>query len=126
MEYNYITRMVATVGGYFGPNYIVEVNFLKGEMSWKESQSTFLEPSQEVHVRIVETDVHVLKEELRSCHILSWNNQYVNYDIVDGTEWSLDLRIGNKRRRMFGSNEYPEEWERFCGILKKWTGKPFE
>ena len=41
-----------------------------------------------------------------------WGKDYFNQDILDGTQWELVIdRKGKKRRRIFGSNDYPPNFK---------------
>ncbi|WP_433945541.1 hypothetical protein [Paenibacillus sp. SN-8-1] len=57
--------------------------------------------------------------------ILNWENEYIDYNTLDGTQWTLDIELEDRSIHIVGSNAYPEEWERFCKAIRKLTGKPF-
>lgn len=64
-------------------------------------------------------------EELKSIDILNWKSKYVDLDILDGTQWSLEIQMQGKKISKHGSNMFPETWEAFCKIVKKTSGKKF-
>ena len=49
-------------------------------------------------------------------NVWNWNKRYDNNLILDGTQWELLIkRKGRRKRRIFGSNDYPKEDK---GLLK--------
>lgn len=39
-----------------------------------------------------------------------WEPEYINYGIVDGTSWSIDVSGNGIRVRSEGANAYPKNW----------------
>ena len=51
--------------------------------------------------------------------VWSWNKEYNNDDILDGTQWELEIkREGRRKRRIFGSNAYPKPKGTFISFIK--------
>ena len=51
--------------------------------------------------------------------IWNWDKEYFNKHIMDGTQWELKIkRQGRRRRRIFGSNAYPEPNGTFTNFIK--------
>ena len=49
----------------------------------------------------------------------SWEKEYINSDIIDGTEWELRIkREGRRRRRINGLNAYPQPERIFNSFVK--------
>lgn len=49
-----------------------------------------------------------------------WNKDYFNQDILDGTQWELVIdRNGKRRRRIFGSNDYPPNFKLLIDAINK-------
>ena len=49
----------------------------------------------------------------------SWEKEYINSDIIDGTEWELRIkREGRRRRRISGLNAYPQPKGTFNSFIK--------
>ena len=49
-----------------------------------------------------------------------WGKDYFNQDIHDGTQWELVIdREGKKRRRIFGSNNYPPNFKILLDAINK-------
>ena len=51
--------------------------------------------------------------------VWSWEKEYINSDIIDGTEWELRIkREGRRRRRISGLNAYPQPKGTFNSFIK--------
>ena len=49
-----------------------------------------------------------------------WDKDYFNQDIHDGTQWELVIdRKGKRRRRIFGSNDYPPNFKILLDAINK-------
>jgi len=49
-----------------------------------------------------------------------WGKDYFNQDILDGTQWELVIdRKGKRRRRIFGSNDYPPNFKVLLDAINK-------
>ena len=52
--------------------------------------------------------------------VWSWEKDYNNDDVLDGTQWELTIkREGRRKRRIFGSNNYPKEDDRLLRLQKE-------
>ena len=52
-------------------------------------------------------------------NVWNWNKRYDNNLILDGTQWELLIkRKGRRKRRIFGSNDYPKEDDRLFRLQK--------
>jgi hypothetical protein len=122
-EYENIKRIEAFIGGYFGTSYTVEVEFERGKITWEASGDDF-EPA--LMIQMDNESMNTFKEAMSKCRILSWKNNYTDPHILDGTQWSLDIEFDDSRIEKSGSNTYPKEWKRFCKVIQKLTGKPFD
>ena len=51
--------------------------------------------------------------------VWGWKKDYYNEDVDDGVQWELKIkREGRRRRRIFGSNAYPEPKGTFNSFIK--------
>jgi len=49
-----------------------------------------------------------------------WDKDYFNQEVLDGTQWELVIdRIGKRRRRIFGSNDYPPNFKVLLDAINK-------
>ena len=58
-------------------------------------------------------------DEVDALKVWSWKKDYNNDDVLDGTQWELTIkREGRRKRRIFGSNAYPEPKGTFVSFIK--------
>lgn len=56
-----------------------------------------------------------------------WDKDYFNQDILDGTQWELVVdRKGKRRRRIFGSNDYPPNFKLLINAINNLAGTDIE
>ena len=49
-----------------------------------------------------------------------WNKDYFNQEVRDGTQWELIIdRKGKRRRRIYGSNDYPPNFKFLINAINK-------
>lgn len=57
--------------------------------------------------------------EVDALKVWGWKKHYNNNDVLDGTQWELTIkREGRRKRRIFGSNAYPEPKGTFDSFIK--------
>ncbi|MBG0765437.1 MAG: hypothetical protein H0S78_11300 [Tissierellales bacterium] len=60
-----------------------------------------------------------------SVDILSWDLEYIDSDILDGTQWDVIIVTNEKNIEVVGSNKFPEKWTKFCQLVREVSGKKF-
>ncbi len=120
-SYEDIKRIKASVGGYSGPNYEVEIDFVNGIATWKEGMYQELEHTKDLDAA---SSTKYIKE-LSNCRVLNWGQQYIEPCVLDGTQWSVEIDFDDACVCKYGSNAYPKEWKRFCRLIEKCVRKPF-
>ena len=57
--------------------------------------------------------------KIESIHFGKWEDSYYREDICDGTQWTLSYHYeGEIKRKIFGNNDYPDNWELFQNIMR--------
>ena len=57
--------------------------------------------------------------EVDALKVWGWEKDYNDDDVCDGTQWELTIkREGRRKRRIFGSNAYPEPKGTFDSFIK--------
>ena len=52
-----------------------------------------------------------------------WSKDYFNQEVLDGTQWELVIDCkGKRRRRIFGSNDYPPNFKLLLDAINKLAG----
>lgn len=46
-------------------------------------------------------------------------------DVLDGTQWEIEIIREGRNLKKYGDNSYPNEWEEFCKAIEKVSGKSF-
>jgi hypothetical protein len=116
-----ITKIKAFVGGYFGSNYNVEIDFVNLRVFWAEG---FNEEIQLVK-NITHTEAEDFVFKLQFTNLLNWKSKYVDIDILDGTQWSIDIETDKRKIHLYGSNKLPKTWIMFYSLIEDFIGKPF-
>lgn len=64
------------------------------------------------------------KKDIEEIKINSWNSEYLNSNILDGTQWEVKLKYKHRRLiEISGSNEFPDQWDWFIKIINKYIGE---
>lgn len=107
--------------GLFRPFVSVMLSFQEKSLVYRKSAELQDSPVQQVSIRFYprKWDVFAMPA-LRRCNFLAWRSRYVDPCVCDGVSWSMELRLrSGVRRRILGSNDFPEEWEHFQSFLEK-------
>lgn len=111
-----INKIVFSIGGYF--------------LGYETRTFTF---DEKVHVEVAKsilatekkyTVTHDLSKEdffkeLQELHIGEWDSDYTNHNVLDGTQWELEIDFsdGNRPVKIYGSNEYPYNFKALTELL---------
>lgn len=124
--YEYYSDIVTSirffVGGYFGGFTEVKIKKNdKGALVEVSSTPIIYEPTEPSQIttgkwyRIVNTLYNNL-------YLHEWKKSYVDLDVLDGTQWELDIKLTDKRVRHYsGSNEYPPYWKELVKIFREYA-----
>ncbi|MCD8502748.1 MAG: hypothetical protein LRY71_15145 [Bacillaceae bacterium] len=121
--YERIKGLKASVGGYFGGSYSVEVDLTTGSISWH-----YWDRGKVVDMEFKTTKEATVKkiiEELRVIDLLNWKREYKEPGVLDGTNWSVEIIRNGRNIKKYGENKYPDDWKAFCKLVRKITGKSF-
>ena len=52
-------------------------------------------------------------------YVHEWKKEYVDPEVLDGTQWHLEIKLGGRRKRTIdGSNAYPPYWSELKALLR--------
>ncbi|HZW25526.1 MAG TPA: hypothetical protein VFF26_08580 [Gallionella sp.] len=124
-----IKRFKFFIGGFHGPNHRFELN--GGALLYlADGEADVLKPSPLKWRNFI--------AKLDAQGVWTWKKYYNNRDVCDGTQWELDIVVGDKRVKSGGSNNYPglvkdpkilsfpensPQFDAFLAALKNLTGK---
>lgn len=88
------------ISGFTGPNY--EVRLVRGRLRYQSERagsSEMCAPTEEHWQQFWAT--------VQKCDLWNWAPRYDDFDICDGTQWGVEITLGERRLRSCGSNAYP-------------------
>ena len=120
--YGDIRGIKASVGGYFQGYYEIDIDFNSRKLSWNFS----LDPEDSSYSKTIrKATLERFVEGLKVVNLLNWKNRYIDLDILDGTQWNIEIEQASKIRKINGDNSFPKEWDKFCNLMKWVSGKDF-
>ena len=120
-----IKKLGASVGGYMGHSFSVEIDFKKASAKYDVYERGYKAKSTET-VILSESKIQAFLKTLEKVKITEWKENYPNPGIMDGTNWGIEIKFGdNKKFSSSGDNAYPGQWKTFCSAIKKLLGKDF-
>jgi len=103
-----------TVGGFFGGYKTVEIAIVDGTATYKILRNGLLNVDKKKSPAKKISGAWLKK--LDALKIFEWEKNYLS-DILDGEQWELTFKDGEKIYRGSGSNAYPDVWENFLDWL---------
>lgn len=84
---------------------------------------------EDVSLKIIEerTKSEII-DELREIHMGRWKRNYMNVHVLDGEEWSVEVRYTDGKKKKFdGCNGYPYNFDSFLEVMGiDWYGVPVD
>ncbi|MDC3114124.1 hypothetical protein OA513_00370 [Alphaproteobacteria bacterium] len=98
------------IGGYFSDRYEVYNCGLELIVTYNEMTSNKLK---------TEAQWANLWVEIDDINVWRWEKSYFDPDTHDGIQWELLIdRIGKRRRRISGSNKFPDGMRKFLKLIE--------
>jgi len=120
--YSKIKAIKASVGGYFGGYYNATIDLVNCETTWKFNEGGL----EETSTKSIQTGTaEKFIEQLKMVDLLNWKSKYIEPGVCDGTQWNVEIITNKRTIRKHGDNKFPEEWDLFCKLIAKTTGKKF-
>jgi hypothetical protein len=124
-------RLLFSLGGFEADG--IEVRLSGGQILYSNTVGPFpAQPPQGIHA--TEAQWCQFWQDLDRIGVWAWQPDYINPDVLDGTQWSLSLCHGGRELECEGSNAYPGSPEieypddgpfaDFLRALARLTGKP--
>ncbi len=109
------------IGGFFG-GYI-RIIWQNNKIHHQFFERNFYddeEPDEVLNVASPSTkDWEAFWQTVDTLKVWSWKKNYINRDVIDGTQWELRIkRKGRRRRIISGSNAYPQPNGTFNSFVK--------
>ena len=120
-----IKTLNASVGGYMGYSFAVEINFQKTLAEYKVFDRGY-EPKSTKTVKLSKIKIANFLKTLNTIKITEWKECYPNPGIMDGTNWGIEINFNNNEKLISsGDNAFPRQWKTFCNGIQELIGKDF-
>ena len=111
-DYRDIVRSIKfSVGGYFGGYTVVTIsqnNEGANVNVQKLPDGADIPENKQITKSKWNKIVNTLYSQL---YLNEWKKRFVDPQVMDGTQWSIDINLSNRRaRHYYGSNDYPPYW----------------
>jgi len=117
-EINNIIGFSFVCGGYFDGYPKIEVNIVENKvlciyhLPLKKKKKSF---------EISKVEWNEFIDEIINVNILTWKKRYSDPNIMDGTQWEININFQNgKKIEIHGNNDYPKEWDKFYEVVIKY------
>ena len=107
--YKEIQHITFSIGGYFQGEVNYKIDFETGQILKRVGQ-TNEETSTSFQIAIE-------RQRLIRTNLLDWKAQYVQKEIMDGEQWSIEIVTQSSTTKKYGSNQYPRDWGLFCYFI---------
>lgn len=117
-----IEYLYFSCGGYFSGTYTLRLERKSGSIFFSRTAPYLYPPvtGRLTASRKVSAERYLTR--LEALGIETWRDEYINYHILDGTEWELKYKTeGNELKKCTGINDYPENWKELNKIMDKLT-----
>jgi hypothetical protein len=133
IEIKSIRYLEFEIGGFFSTNYSITI---VGDFITFFSDPYRFDEGERQTKTVSAVALKLFISELNKLKVQQWKRKYVNYDILDGVQWSLAIQYNNlkHKKRIYGSNEYPGsitnlgeitiEFQEFLDALKTFIDEP--
>ena len=118
--YNKIIGLRASVGGYFEGYYDVTIHFQDRKLTWNYSLE-----GDSLEKELSDTDITTFMNGLKMVELLNWKRRYEEPEVLDGTQWEIEIIREKRNLKRSGSNKFPTEWDDFCASIRKISGEKF-
>ena len=114
-----VTAIKFNVGGFFdGHTEITIKKNEKGALVQVRTMPGYEEAPETKQITPLKWN-RIVNTLYSQMYLHEWKKKYVDPDVLDGTQWSLDIHLTNNRvRHYYGSNEYPPYWKELERIFR--------
>ena len=69
-------------------------------------------------VKVSDLDWQTFWNKIDLLGVWDWEKEYFDQDVMDGVQWELMIdKKGRQRRRIFGSNKFPKNFEALTNLI---------
>jgi len=124
----FIKELYFCVGGFFSPSHWIYLNDEKYGKALR-----YVSPDRPyIDIKSDAADCNIstipignkwaeFNKDLLMCYFIDWKDHYINQDILDGTQWQLNVTFDNGIKiKRYGSNAYPPHWKKLIVMFHKY------
>jgi hypothetical protein len=110
-----------SIGGYFGGYHSLSiVKTETGAVAAYNTPPFSIYNIQQIEKQLSTEEWLEFVHGLYRCYISDWKKRYVNLNVLDGTQWELEITfIDRKPLKCHGSNMFPPHWKKLLKVIKK-------
>mgnify|MGYP003611462848 FL=1 len=109
------------LGGYFGGYHDVTISKTITGALIEYRPPIGAKDATPIVKEILSVDWMSFVSDLYRCYVSDWKNHYVDPDILDGTQWELEIVFEDQSiMKRHGSNAYPPHWKKFISVFKEY------
>jgi hypothetical protein len=99
-------KLEFSIGGYAGPCHNVMLE--NGKLTYQHSnEGIYFNPNEATEIIPTERKWINFKKKLDIIDVWGWEARYYDPNVLDGTQWGLEIDYGIKKISTSGSNSYP-------------------
>lgn len=110
------TRLILSIGGFHAPHY---------EVRWQRGRLWYGTDGSKVTITPSAPDWETFWTAMDQIDVWGWQPRYDDQEILDGTEWSIEISDEARSVRSYGSNAYPHPFQRFLKAVERLVRQPF-
>lgn len=112
----FISKIRFDIGGFFTENQIYTYTISGDKVDWNIGGFSLVD--FELPEYRPETKQELL-DTFREFHIGEWKHNYVDPNVLDGTQWELVIEYSNGKKpaKYYGSNAYPFSFDEFSEFM---------
>ena len=118
--YKNVESIKASVGVNSDVHYTMEIDFQSRKLKWINLK---IGDNYDKTMRAATFENFI--EQLKIINPLAWRPNYLNHNIHDGAEWSVEVIRDERHIKKYGYNKFLDNWDEFCQLISKVSGKRF-
>ena len=120
-----LQSFVFSIGGLLNTSHHIFFDCLSGNKVIRYKHTEFGNNADLTeNIELGENECNNFIKDIEECRINTWNGDYYNLNILDGLQWRLEIKYeGGEIISKSGSNAYPENWNQFLSVIKKYIKK---
>lgn len=125
-----IEKVFFFIGGFFNDNHFIDISLESDSymltyrhiLPWSSKSTSGNDPIEEKRP-LTKKEAVYLHDLVDRLYLCEWPRSSINKDILDGTQWSIDIKFQGRRTiKKFGSNKFPPYFPELEKAMRKLSG----